>query len=345
MIPEYKYIEPFKISDEVGTFIGTYIFSNKDYSFLLNAENGCSIVLDSALANEIQNHNISEALAMRLIQRGLISNKNTMSPVVEEIEQPTFFIFDLTQACNFRCVYCFRHLEDKVTTITDDNLDAITSYIIDYCKKYQIKDFCIQPWGGEPLIAFEKIKRMDNAFKAAGLHPLISIETNASLITEELAKEASERNIRLGISIDGFPEIQNMHRPLMNGAHSFEKMKRGVEIISKFGNLKQFGVVCVLTSRSFPFLEDIIEFFGVELKIKCFKLNLIKDNPVMKDAQLCLSDKQITKVQNILIDKLIDLNRRGYEITELNVQEKLMNLWLGVNRIFVHPVVVWAGQK
>lgn len=90
MIPEYKYIEPFKISDEVGTFIGTYIFSNKDYSFLLNAENGCSIVLDSALANEIQNHNISEALAMRLIQRGLIFNKNSMPPVVEESEQPTF---------------------------------------------------------------------------------------------------------------------------------------------------------------------------------------------------------------------------------------------------------------
>lgn len=326
MIPEYKYIEPFKISDEVGTFIGTYIFSNKDYSFLLNAENGCSIVLDAALTNEIRNHNISEALAMRLIQRGLISNKDSMPPVVEEIEQPTFFIFDLTQACNFRCVYCFRHLEDKVTTITDDNLDAITTYIIDYCKKYQIKDFCIQPWGGEPLIAFEKIKRMDDAFKTADLHPLISIETNASLITEELAKEASERNIRLGISIDGFPDIQNMHRPLMSGAPSFEKMKRGVKIISKFDNLKQFGVVCVLTSRSFPFLGDIIEFFGTELQVKCFKLNLIKNNPVMKDAQLCLSDEQITEAQNILIDKLIDLNRRGYEITELNVQEKLMNL-------------------
>ncbi len=104
MIPKYKYIEPFKISDEVGTFIGTYIFSNKDYSFLLNAEIGCSIVLDSALTNEIRNHNISEALAMRLIQRGLISNKDSMPPVVEEIEQPTYYNFDLTQKCTIRCV-------------------------------------------------------------------------------------------------------------------------------------------------------------------------------------------------------------------------------------------------
>lgn len=326
MIPKYKYIEPFYISDETGIFIGAYMFSGNGFAFLLNAQNGCSIVLDTALVNEIVSHRISEALAMRLIQRGLISNRNSMPPVVQDSEQPTFFIFDLTQACNFRCVYCFRHLEDKVTTITDYNLDAITSYIIDYCKKYQIKDFCIQPWGGESLIAFEKIKKMDDAFRAADLHPLISIETNASLITEKLAEEASRRNIRLGISIDGFSEVQNMHRPLMSGDPSFEKMKRGIEIISQFDNLKQYGVVCVLTSLSFPFLGDIIEYFGTELKIKCFKLNLIKDNPVMKDAQLCLSDEQITEAQNILIDKLIDLNRRGYEITELNVQEKLMNL-------------------
>lgn len=326
MIAEYKYIKPFNISDEIGDFIGAYIISEGKYSYLLNSGNGCSIMLDSVLTEQILNRNISEPLALRMIQRGLVSNKNSMHPLINECVQPTFFIFDLTQACNFRCVYCFRHLEDKVTTITDDNLDAITSYIINYCKKYRIHDFCIQPWGGEPLIAFEKIKRMDDTFKAAGLHPLISIETNASLITEDLAREASKRNIRLGISIDGFSEIQNMHRPFMSGAPSFDKMRRGVNILSSFENLKQYGVVCVLTSKSFPFLADIIEFFGTELKVRCFKLNLIKDNPVMKDAELCLDDEQIIEAQHILVNKLVDLNQRGFEITELNVQEKLMNL-------------------
>ncbi len=323
---EYQYISPFRISDEIGEFIGAYIITQGKYSFLLNPENGCSIILESVLADQLVNHIVPEELAFRLIQRGLISHKNGMKPIVNECIQPTFFIFDLTQACNFRCIYCFRHLEDTVKTITDDNLDAITAYIIDYCKKYNIKDFCIQPWGGEPLIAFDKIKRMDDAFKSADLHPLISIETNASLITEELAEEASKRNIRLGISIDGHSEVQNMHRPLMSGAPSFDKMRRGVEILSKYENLKNYGVVCVLTSKSFPYLSEIIEFFGTELKVRCFKLNLIKDNPVMKDANLCLSEQQIIDAQEILVKKLIELNSRGYEITELNVQEKMMNL-------------------
>ena len=145
---QYNYIPPFRLSDEVGDFIGAYIITQGTYSFLLNSQNGCSIILESILADQIVNHNISEELAFRLIQRGLIAHKNNMQPIVDECIQPTFFIFDLTQACNFRCIYCFRHLEDIVHTITDDNLDAITAYIINYCKKYKIKDFCIQPWGG-----------------------------------------------------------------------------------------------------------------------------------------------------------------------------------------------------
>ena len=167
---------------------------------------------------------------------------------------------------------------------------------------------------------------MDDLFKKSGLEPLISIETNASLITEKLAKEASERNIRLGVSIDGFDCIQNTHRPMISGQPSFDKVIRGINIISKYENLKNFGVVSVLTSKSFPYLEKIIEFFAVDLGITTFKLNLVKDNPVMKDAGLCLSEEQIAMSQKILINKLVELNDRGYFITELNVQEKLMNL-------------------
>jgi radical SAM protein with 4Fe4S-binding SPASM domain len=81
-----------------------------------------------------------------------------------------------------------------------------------------------------------------------------------------------------------------------------------------------------LTNFSVPYLSEIIDFFAKELKIRCFKLNLIKDNPVMRDKGLCLNEDQIAKSQKTVLRKLVELNRQGYEITELNVQEKLMNL-------------------
>jgi len=322
------YIKPFDLENDFGRFKGGHLFKdeNEENGFLLNPENGCSIILSSELYRQVLSQKIDEPLAFKMIQRGLIENETCMKCQVTERVQPTFFIFDLTQACNFRCIYCFRHLEDKVHTISDDNLDAITNYIIDYCIKYKIKDFCVQPWGGEPLIAFDKIKRMDDMFKQAGLYPLISIETNASLITEELAEECASRNIRLGVSIDGFEAVQNMHRPLMSGKPSFDKMMRGVRILEKNEKLKNFGVVTVLTSRSFPYLEEIIEFLATEVKAQCFKLNLVKDNPVMKDAGLCLTPEQVEAAEKILLAKLVELNKRGFHITELNVHEKLMNL-------------------
>ena len=322
------HINPFDAGDNTGRFAGGYLFKDNSgrNGFLLNPENGCSIILSQELYEQVETKKIDDALAFKLIQRGLIENSACMQCQTSEKVQPTFFIFDLTQACNFRCIYCFRHLEEKVRTLSDENLDAIINYIIDYCTKYRITDFCVQPWGGEPLIAFDKIKRMDDMFKQAGLYPLISIETNASLITEELARECAARNIRLGISIDGIETVQNMHRPLMSGKPSFDKMMRGVRILKKNEKLKNFGVVTVLTSRSFPYLEEIIEFLATEVKAPCFKLNLVKDNPVMKDAGLCLTQEQVEAAERTLLTKLVELNRIGYRITELNVQEKLMNL-------------------
>ena len=323
---KYKYLSPFPISNDTGTFQGAYVFEQDDYCFLLNPDNGCSIILSSELCRQLESRQMEESLIFKLIQRGLIEHQSGLKCQTTERIRPTFFIFDLTQACNFRCIYCFSHLEEQVHTITDDNLEAIIHYIIGYCREYQIKDFYIQPWGGEPLIAFDKIIKMDDLFKENGLHPLISIETNASLITDEIASEASRRNIRLGISIDGFDRIQNLHRPLMSGQPSFDRMMKGLKILEKYDNLKNFGVVTVLTSLSFPWLADIIEFLATEVKVHCFKLNLVKDNPVMKETGLCLSEEQVDAAQKILIGKLTELNRRGFAITELNVQEKLMNL-------------------
>ena len=307
-------------------FCASYLYEGYGNCFLLNQETGSSLCGDATIAQMLTDSTPNEALKFRLIQRGFISRPDQIACSYTEPIRPQFFIFDLTQACNFRCIYCFRHLETAAETISQENLIAITEYIIRYCQKYNIQSPCIQPWGGEPLIAFDRILLMDDLFRKHGLTPLISIETNAGLITEEIAQEAAARNIRLGISIDGHAIVHNYQRPKFGGHDSFDDMRRGVEIVSKYDQLKKFGVVSVLTSYGFPHLDEILEFFATELHVRCFKLNLIKDNPVMQEKGLCLTEAQITEAQQILVRKLVELNRRGYAITELNVQEKLLNL-------------------
>lgn len=37
---KYKYLSPFPISNDTGTFQGAYVFEQDDYCFLLNPDNG-----------------------------------------------------------------------------------------------------------------------------------------------------------------------------------------------------------------------------------------------------------------------------------------------------------------
>jgi len=326
MIMKIYSLNPVESLDGRLKFDGGIRFSAGQNSYILNRDTGTSIILSDSLADGISQGKISEALWVKLIQRGLARTPDGLKCQCSERVLPTFFIFDLTQACNFRCIYCFRQLEYEVKTISYDNLNAIIDYIIAYCAQNGIKDFCIQPWGGEPLIAFDRIRHLVNRFSEANLHPLVSIETNGSLITQELAEECQRLNIRLGISIDGHELVQNMHRPLASGKPSFRKMMDGVGILKRYVGPGGFGVVSVLTARSLPYLEEIIEFLAQEVQVRCFKLNLIKDNPVMKASGLCLTEADVADAQTRLLKKLLELNARGFSITELNVQEKLMNL-------------------
>jgi len=321
-----RFLEPYRTAENYS-FNGAYLFAGEKYSYLLNRQSGSSILIQNELITNIESRKPNEDLMFKLIQRGFIDVPDNITYAAQEKILPKFFIFDLTSACNCRCIYCFRHLE-KPNTISKEQVIAISNYIVAYCKKHNQNEIYIQPWGGEPLIAFDKIALMDDIFKENGLKPIITIETNGALITEALAKEASARNIKLGLSIDGFEEIHNKQRPQVSGKNTFVAMMKGIEILRKFDNLKNFGVITVLTAQSFPHLSEIIDFFAKELKIPLFKLNLIKDNPVMKDKGLCLSERQVGEAQKIVLKKLIELNQQGYTITELNIQEKLMNLLL-----------------
>jgi uncharacterized protein len=320
------YTEPFAIEAGQLDFTGASVFSGNGRHLLLNRDFGTTIMIDDEHFHQIQDHKLSDDLQFKLIQRGLMKVPGSPACHSGETILPAFFIIDLTQACNFRCAYCFRHLEGHVRTISNENLDKIVNYLADHCQKHKLREINIQPWGGEPLIAWDKICRMQDILLEKGINTIITIESNAGLITKELAAEAGRRNIRIGVSIDGTREVHDKHRSLANGKPSFDKMFQGLQNLRENGYGLSHGIISVVTRYSLPHLEEILEYFAVDLKIDRFKLNIVKDSPVMKDKGLCLSGAEIADYQERLLKKLIELNRRGYAIVELNVLDKLQNL-------------------
>jgi len=119
-------------------------------------------------------------------------------------------------ACNLKCTYCFYRYMDqsvKATSIMSEAvLERLTRELLEVNKTR-----CEFLWhGGEPLLAgikfFRKAIEFQRQYNSHGAVISNSIQTNGTLINEELADFFNEHKFKVGISLDGPEHIHNYHR-------------------------------------------------------------------------------------------------------------------------------------
>ena len=316
-----EYFEPeFKMHRLVA-----YVYDNVAY--LICGKTGGMLEVSIKLYNDIKKHHFNNDIRFKMVQRGLAKcNESRDAFDIQEHNtcNPNFFIIDLTNACNLNCIYCFRNYSpNEIFTINDEQLLQICSYIYQFALNRGMKRISIQPWGGEPLLAFDKIERIYDYFKNKDLKVNITIETNGTLITDDIARKCVDHHYNIGISIDGYESIQNLQRPMKNNDSSFKKVVDGLFCLENAG-YKNTGVICVMTSRNCNDIGQIIFFLSKELGIKYLKINPIKANSNVSD--LSLSEEQIHNALNQIIDVLESLYLEGIVVFENNIYQKFINL-------------------
>lgn len=323
---EQNYIEKYELSDSFA-FNGAFHFGIGNSHMLLSSQTGTIILLDASLVKSVIKRELSDELKFKLVQRGLANYKNSRLPS-NQSEQilPKFFIIDLTQTCVMGCIYCFRHLNNDATVISDDVLDDICDYIIAYVKDNNCKRINVQPWGGEPLLAFEKAKRMSKRFRDANITAAITIQSCGVLFSEDIVKEAQKLDIRFGVSIDGAPELHNFQRPLASGKGSFDKLKNGLIVLHENGYFRNHTTISVVTKESIKYIEKTIPFFANELKLHQFKFNIVKQNPLMKRCNLELSPDDVRNFAERMFNSMVELHRNGGTAVEVNISVRILNL-------------------
>lgn len=301
-------------------FDGAWVFSNEK-RFILLSRLGTSIILDNMLLQQIKNKTISDELAFKLVSHGIARVDN--SPSIERTIAilPKFFIIDLTKRCNLGCIYCFRQIE-RTDSISKTEIDNICNYIYKYCKKYSINHFTIQPWGGEPLLEFEKVIYIQDFFYKKNMHPKITIETNATLITEDIAKILFDKKIAVGVSIDGDEIIHNFHRPFISNKGSFNEVLKGINNLRKAG-FKTFGTISVITNQSIERIGDIIRYMVKELNINNLKFNIVR---ISSESDLAVTINKIDSFVEELFRTIISLSNEGFQISEGNIVERIYNI-------------------
>ncbi len=107
---------------------------------------------------------------------------------------PPYLQWEVVSDCNHKCIHCYNYWRaDGMSVETCAKFDEITTQIIER------KPLYLAITGGEPMLVFSHIQPCISRMRAAGI--TVSISTNGTLITEEIARYLSENHIDLVISL------------------------------------------------------------------------------------------------------------------------------------------------
>lgn len=130
-----------------------------------------------------------------------------------------------TYYCNFNCTYCYEKSRPNIFMS-----EEIQKNIIAFVKEKK-PDFLHVTWyGGEPLLAFDKIISLTQALRKLVVKFSASIVSNGYALTMEKIKQFDKLHIEEAqITLDGPAEIHNKKRPLLNGKETFDKILKNID--------------------------------------------------------------------------------------------------------------------
>ncbi len=112
--------------------------------------------------------------------------------------------FIVTEDCNFNCTYCYKKKNKIYIT------DSIIEKSIDFFSPYLNKECYINFYGGEPLLAFDKIKKiiyiLESKKKKLKKNIYYSITSNGSLINNKILQFLNQYKFSVLLSFDGYAQ-------------------------------------------------------------------------------------------------------------------------------------------
>lgn len=161
-------------------------------------------------------------------------------------------VLSLTGKCNFACRYCYAAEYDSSMMTENIALAAVRMAAASGEK------FVVQFSGGEPLLNFATLQAVVEYVKQEKLPAILQLQTNASLLTDKIARYLYQNKVAIGVSLDGRPCVNDKLRLKKNGYGATGDILKGIEVLRR--NNIACGVTCVVTSTNVGVLEGIIDF-------------------------------------------------------------------------------------
>ncbi len=156
-----------------------------------------------------------------------------------------------TRACMLRCAYCdFPSQTASVMSFTmiRKTVDGYAALL----RQCHASEWQMHFFGGEPFAAYKEIVfALNYAQRQAdelGIPPHFEVTTNG-FYSEEKAHWIADKFDTVVLSMDGFPEAQNRHRPAPGGRDSFPTVCRSADIFAR-GNCELIIRSCISSDNT-----------------------------------------------------------------------------------------------
>ena len=176
-----------------------------------------------------------------------------------------------TNDCNLRCKYCFeecihrekmksiQEIREEFSSFLENDFDKFIFELVEINKSLKRRKTNICFHGGEPLLVgtdllekgFSMVKKYDSTE--------FSIQTNATLINDEMIELFKKYDVHIGISIDGPKEMNDKYRVNANGKGSYDVIVRNLKKMKEEKLL--VGALATVTKETIKDPEGFYNFF------------------------------------------------------------------------------------
>lgn len=180
------------------------------------------------------------------------------------------YILKIASRCNLNCDYCFVYnsadagWKRQPKKMSLEVIQQTARRIRNHAESHAMTGVSVVFHGGEPLlVGHEYLGRLLSSFKSAfgdsSVHVSFGIQSNGLLFSAEIGDVLLEHGATIGVSLDGPPRINDLHRVDLQGQPCTDKLEACLQILCSPRYRSLFsGFLSVITLASDPI--DVISY-------------------------------------------------------------------------------------
>ena len=167
-------------------------------------------------------------------------------------------VLNTTNACNLNCIYCSaKHVRSR-EKMSFDIAKASLDRAVELENVPDIVFHGSEPLKNMPLIR-ETVNYGEELARVTEKNISFYIQTNLTLMDDEIAEFMKAHRIAISTSFDGLPDSQNKNRPYLDGSPTYKDVREKIEKVLKFQ--KGICAICVITKNNVHDLTNIVQHF------------------------------------------------------------------------------------